>query len=614
MRVRHFGLVLAAMLPIAWPARGADQPASIVEARQALKNDDFAAAITSLERSLPNAKGSELHLALLRQAYRGEIRKRVADGDQATAQKYMDRLELLERSIQSVGMAASPQDPPLNARAAAAAEEQVKVIMPGQPAQSSDTRQLAAQAPPTNPGWRRSSQPIARRPNPLLQKELTSAAARDSFRAASVPPKPKAAAARINSAQPPFETKLQSQNTSTRSLVTQADALFLARRYDEAAKLYEQAGRRDAGSLDDEKDRWAYCRLARVIGRINDEPATAADWSAIQGEVASIVQLIPNNEFARSLLVMAEREAQPGGPRFAAGAKPEPNGDAIIRASEPDRAEPKPSNLLADLAARIGLASKNAAGKRPWQRSRSGKWQVLETSNFRVHFTDENMGGQAADLAEATRIELYRTWFGKLPESNWSPKCDIFIHDSTDEYTRVTRQGPGSPGHSQTGIDRGRINSRRIDLRRDGPDLIRAVLPHEITHVVLADRFSAKPMPRWADEGVAVLTEPVEKKNAHLRNLGDISRQGRLFTARQLMTMGDYPPGNQWPAFYAESVSLVEFLVSRGGTGKFIEFMERSQQTGYEAELKRVYGLAGFDELDRAWSRDRVEQVAAATN
>jgi hypothetical protein len=40
-------------------------------------------------------------------------------------------------------------------------------------------------------------------------------------------------------------------------------------------------------------------------------------------------------------------------------------------------------------------------------------------------------------------------------------------------------------------------------------------LPHEITHVVLADRFNTKPMPRWADEGMAVLTEPVEKKQAH---------------------------------------------------------------------------------------------------
>jgi hypothetical protein len=151
-------------------------------------------------------------------------------------------------------------------------------------------------------------------------------------------------------------------------------------------------------------------------------------------------------------------------------------------------------------------------------------------------------------------------------------------------------------------------------LRRDGNDLVHAILPHEITHIVLADRFSARPMPRWADEGIAVLTEPNEKKNAHLKNLGDMLKRGRVFTARQLMTMQDYPSGSQWPMFYAQSVSLVEFLVNRQGPGKFVEFMERSLQNGYESELKRTYELASFEELDRIWSRGRLEQIATASD
>jgi hypothetical protein len=120
-------------------------------------------------------------------------------------------------------------------------------------------------------------------------------------------------------------------------------------------------------------------------------------------------------------------------------------------------------------------------------------------------------------------------------------------------------------------------------------------------------------MPRWADEGMAVLTEPSDKKNAHLKNLADLLNRGRVFTARQLMTMDDYPSGNQWPMFYAESVSLVDFLVDRSGPNKFVEFMEGSLKNGYESELKRVYDLAGFEELDGAWSRRRLEQIATAT-
>ena len=152
-----------------------------------------------------------------------------------------------------------------------------------------------------------------------------------------------------------------------------------------------------------------------------------------------------------------------------------------------------------------------------------------------------------------------------------------------------------------------------MDLRRDGTDVLYAVLPHEITHVVIADRFTAKPMPRWADEGMAVLTEPLEKKRAHLRNLGDYMKRGHVYSASQLMTMADYPSGANWPMFYAESVCMVEFLVERGGAEKFIEFMEQSVRGGYESALNRVYGLAGFEELDRTWNTYRTQQVAKAT-
>lgn len=59
---------------------------------------------------------------------------------------------------------------------------------------------------------------------------------------------------------------------------------------------------------------------------------------------------------------------------------------------------------------------------------------------------------------------------------------------------------------------------------------------------------------------------------------------------------------------------LVEYLVSRSGPAKFVEFMDRSLANGYEAELKPIYGFSTFDELDREWSRGRTEQVAAATD
>ena len=76
--------------------------------------------------------------------------------------------------------------------------------------------------------------------------------------------------------------------------------------------------------------------------------------------------------------------------------------------------------------------------------------------------------------------------------------------------------GGGSPGHSSIRTDGPRVLSRRIDLHcGDVPNLLAAVLPHETTHVTLAGQFGDRPVARWADEGMAVLTEPREKVERH---------------------------------------------------------------------------------------------------
>jgi hypothetical protein len=582
------GLVVVAL--VAMSARAADLTLVVHDADQLLKADKYASVIAKLEPVLPQARGDTRVLALLRSAYRGESRRLIAAGNSGAAQKYIERLRLLED-------VAPADDPPAESPTAG-------------PKQRTTAHADSSVATPANAGWR------------SRRSDTTSLpAAVDAGASTAASPAARVVAVRSGGAPVATAKSVAPAPASARHLegneadaeqaedwVKQADALFLATEYAEAAAMYDRAHRAAPSSVAPIKDRWAYCRLARVVDRINRRP-TEREWATIKTEVQAILQLVPDHQYTVSLLRMADQHA---GTLVA-----ENRSGATIRATEPesDRAVARGSeNLLATLASGIGLAKTDDAPRQSiWRRFRSGGWKVLETSNFRIHHNDDSLAGPIADVAEGTRFEVYRTWFGREPASNWQPKCDIFVHNTADSYVRATNQGPGSPGYSTTGADRGRIVSRRVDVRRDGPDVVTAILPHEITHVVMADRFNGRPLPRWADEGVAVLTEPAEKKIAHLRNLDGKNSRGGMFTARQLMTMADYPPGGQWGMFYAESVSLVDFLVAQRGPTQFIEFMASAVQNGYEAELKRVYGFANYDELDRAWSNDRIAQVAAAT-
>src|SRR5262249_551601 len=146
-------------------------------------------------------------------------------------------------------------------------------------------------------------------------------------------------------------------------------------------------------------------------------------------------------------------------------------------------------------------------------------WAVAETTNFRIHHNQpRELVEKAAQVAERTRWDMQRKWFGTNGDV-WNPKCDLFLHATAHDYNRVTDAPAGSPGHSSFKLGSGPVLSRKIDVHCDNPNVLIAVLPHETTHTVLAGNFGEKPVPRWADEGMAVLSEPQDKIEAHLRNL-----------------------------------------------------------------------------------------------
>src|SRR5262249_35374132 len=123
--------------------------------------------------------------------------------------------------------------------------------------------------------------------------------------------------------------------------------------------------------------------------------------------------------------------------------------------------------------------------------------------------------------AEQARVEVSRKWFGNDGE-DWSPRCDVYLHATAQRYSQQTGIRADSPGHSRIQLDPSakRVASRRIEVHCENREgLLSQVIPHETTHVVLAGYFSGQRLPRWADEGMAVLTEPAQRVEKFRREL-----------------------------------------------------------------------------------------------
>jgi hypothetical protein len=335
---------------------------------------------------------------------------------------------------------------------------------------------------------------------------------------------------------------------------------------------------------------------------INANPRSSAEWAAIQAEVDRIRALSPNNWFGEYLRSLAAERSAAALRNNPPAPIQQPN--VTVRGSAPEEparpaAQPPPSRPKPKPAA-PPPAPPSQDPRAPVPAGTAGNWQVLTTPSFRILHADPVLADRVARAAEAARDEQCRRWLGDSGTGQWSPKCDIYLYPTKALFSRMTGQPEDSPGFSTMGLNAGRIVARRVNLRADHPNLLLSVLPHEVTHVVLADLFPDQPIPRWADEGIAVLAEPPSEQGLRAADLTDPLAAGRLFRVQDLMAM-DYPDGKYWGLYYAQSVSVTRYLVELDSPARFIQFLQASQDGQVEAQLRKHYQIDGFADLQRRW-------------
>jgi hypothetical protein len=233
----------------------------------------------------------------------------------------------------------------------------------------------------------------------------------------------------------------------------------------------------------------------------------------------------------------------------------------------------------------------------------AGTRSRAESVNFAVACrSPQHDAREAARQCELLREAMCRKWCSDSA-GNWTPKCQVVIHAGGRDYlAAVGSGGSRTYGSSLLDFDGDGVSRRQIDLRGDSPAGM-AALPHELTHVVLADLLGRQP-PRWADEGLALLADKPEKRRLHERDLLRALAAGRAFRLGELLTLDAYPHPSRVPAFYGQSASLAALLTSRDEPHRFVEFLKHSHEHGYDAALKHVYAIDGVSQLERLWLKE----------
>jgi len=331
--------------------------------------------------------------------------------------------------------------------------------------------------------------------------------------------------------------------------LAQASSKFAAKHYAQAAAIFASAHRRGEKLTDGQRDEWAYCRLHTVATRINKGNESPSAIAELGKEVEDSLRL------------------------------------------GPDRLMPFGKQLLDELGRRGATTSTAVV---------SG-WEVIEGASFRVLYQgNRQLASELAHTSEAARRAMYERWAGP-PATEWTPRCDVYLHATAADYAKATGKNAEMVGHTTVSSKGERVLSRRIDLRRDDPGILDGTLPHQVTLVILAEMFAEQPLPRWALVGMAVLAESPESVASYRRAVPALLKDKKLFAVGPFMEKAEYPTAENMTPFYAESVSLVSYMVELRGPKAFAAFLREAPRRGISKALASHYEIKSPADLQDRW-------------
>lgn len=226
---------------------------------------------------------------------------------------------------------------------------------------------------------------------------------------------------------------------------------------------------------------------------------------------------------------------------------------------------------------------------------------AVRTPNFIVHAPNRDVAVLVGKQAEAARKAQAVLWLGSEMRP-WKHPCDLHV-----------KLVPGAAeGLTTTRFDGDWVFRHDMEIK-GAREHFPSVLAHELTHTMLAHALG-KPVPRWADEGAAVLAE---EKSATDRLDGVLEqmmkKRGQVVPLHRLFTMTDYPEDRA--GFYAEASSVTRFLIEKKDRATFLAFLRTADGKGWDAALRRHYDIHRVSELENVWlagQRGRSEKRTTA--
>lgn len=226
------------------------------------------------------------------------------------------------------------------------------------------------------------------------------------------------------------------------------------------------------------------------------------------------------------------------------------------------------------------------------------KWNVEKSTHFIIYYKNaphdfvKELVNYSEDyynkIADGLGFRRFDFWL-------WDNRAKIYIYDDREDYNKSTGFSPWSAGFAV-------IHTKTIHTYPYAKGFFETILPHEMGHIVFREfiGFSNRQVPVWLDEGVASFQERNRAESASQIVRAAI-KNGTYIPLTKLNSMDPRIMADQGTVslFYAESVSVVYYLVKQFGKDSFIVFCQRLRDgKTLQESLRSTYSIKDMDELN----------------
>jgi len=185
----------------------------------------------------------------------------------------------------------------------------------------------------------------------------------------------------------------------------------------------------------------------------------------------------------------------------------------------------------------------------------------------------------------------------------WDERVKILLFHDQRSFLENTGQPSWSVGYAAR--DMHLFKTKVIVTYKREHNFYNALLPHEISHLILHDFLTPHSVPVWFDEGVAQLPEKGKSEIAN-QTIKVLVSRGRHIPLEGFLRLNirKDPNPNHATVFYAQGLSIVDFLIKKYGSSAFRELC-RNMRDGksFEMALKNATSnrVGTIADLEKQW-------------